>query len=115
MNYNEILKLCGHARLNACHNCRVYEYDDLSDIAKVKARAQVIQKEMIVYTKQVDSLKMLIKSNIHFCINTYPIRCLFRTKYYLLKVENDNEYYYQWVKENLLHFLYDGTHVTYMS
>lgn len=86
------------------------EYSQLSDLSKEKARKEILECNMIVYTNDLCSY---ISNNINLNINKSKIPHFIKKKRYIKKLLNDVKYFEKYITENLCHFLVDGTYITY--
>jgi len=94
----------------------LFEYEELSDIAKITARYQVIISELGWYDIKISEYKALIKADIHVLINNKNhIRKIINKKAFLNKILYNLSYTEKFIIGNLCQFTSDGEYITYSS
>ena len=89
-------------------------YSELSEIAKIKGRNEVLELEILAYNKNVSKFKALIKKDIQHLINDkYKLPYLIKMKNHHKKLF-DVVYLEKFIIYNICMFTIDGTY-TYIK
>lgn len=110
--FNEILsEVVHHSKVKGQ---KLYTYDELSDEAKRVAREEVIRSFKFGYDDSLSASKKAFKSNMHAAINDkHHFGRVRYSKSLVDKMINNRAHLEGVIRENLMHFLEDGTYVTY--
>lgn len=92
----------------------VFNYDDLSDTSKLKARNSVIISLTSAYKHILKSAKEEFGRDMHAAINDkYHGSRINNARTTLKKAINSRSYLEKFIKSNLINFLEDGTYIKY--
>jgi hypothetical protein len=89
----------------------IKSYDALSPEAKVKARAEIIEQEVLGINRRIEMVKDMSINAVVNDKNKIPaiIRSINHTK----KITQNDAYCYQFIIQNFSEFLPDGTYISY--
>lgn len=95
-------------------NTDLFQYNDLSSDAQVKARQEVLDVEKKAIAKKILEVRLKLKVNINSLVNDKVyIPSILRHKDLIKNLGNDATKCAKFIDSNFCNFLSDGTYITY--
>ena len=95
----------------------LFNYDDLSDYAKMIAREQVMSEDLKNHRNDIDGYWVLIKTNVHICIDKSRThyKSLLRRKKHIKRTMSDRAYLERYIVGNACQFTKRGEYITFCT